>query len=121
VLLQFDRMEPVHALYEVRLMYLFARSRADHCILAASRSCQHAGNTTADTIGIDAGTGAFGLYLANCGVPMNGSLPANIQTDVCTQQIDIRSTLYDPMWVDPRPDSGAWCVNVQLESSCGRA
>jgi hypothetical protein len=46
------------------------------------------------------------MYLAGCGVPTNGSLPTNIQTAVCTQQIDIRQTLYDAMWMG----DGAWCV-----------
>jgi hypothetical protein len=102
MLLQLNRVEPVYALHEVGYPTWSRSIAASSCTF----SCQVAGSTVAKPAGIDAGNGAYGRYLASCGVPSNGSLPTNIQAAVCTTQVDIRTTLYDAMWMD----SGAWCV-----------
>ncbi|KAG1748044.1 hypothetical protein EDB19DRAFT_237501 [Suillus lakei] len=55
------------------------------------------------TNGIDAGTGAYGMYLASCSAPVNQSLPAEVQTAVCNNGIKIANSLYGLFWVD-----GSW-------------
>jgi hypothetical protein len=79
-------------------------------------SCQHAGSVATDPIGIDApGPGTYERYLAGCRGPTNGSLFPDIQTAVCTQQIDLRPTLYHAMWIGGAGD-GEWCVSARHSS-----
>ncbi|KAI8971135.1 hypothetical protein BD414DRAFT_426655 [Trametes punicea] len=50
--------------------------------------------------GIDAGAGAYGLYTATCGRPMNKTLPRDVQSAVCNEEIKIDQNLYSLFWDD---------------------
>ncbi|KAF8713652.1 hypothetical protein RHS03_00606, partial [Rhizoctonia solani] len=67
-------------------------------------NCQYGvGSSTNGDNGFDAGVGAYGMYLANCGRPANKTLPNTIQTAVCRQNINIPKFTYDLFWGD-----GSW-------------
>ncbi|KAJ1302832.1 hypothetical protein OPQ81_003136 [Rhizoctonia solani] len=83
-------------------------------------NCQYGvGSSVNGDTGFDAGAGAYGIYLSNCGKPTNKSLPDNVQTAVCRQDIKLPSFLYNLFWVD-----GAWFYEyskgtAQLDMSSG--
>ncbi|KAG2148947.1 hypothetical protein DEU56DRAFT_86923 [Suillus clintonianus] len=53
--------------------------------------------------GIDAGVGAYGMYLNPTCAPVNQSLPAEVQTAVCNKGIKLANFLYSLFW-----NNGAW-------------
>ncbi|KAF9256807.1 hypothetical protein L218DRAFT_965960 [Marasmius fiardii PR-910] len=70
-------------------------------------TCQQGVGTAGN--GIDAGVGAYQLYLTGdrtngfCQPQTNKSLPADVQSAVCNQNINIYDDLYNIMW-----DDGQW-------------
>ncbi|KAH9924611.1 uncharacterized protein BXZ73DRAFT_103451 [Epithele typhae] len=62
-------------------------------------SCQY--DAVGQTSGIDAGIGAYGVYLGSCASQaVNQSLPTDIQSAVCNKEIKIDRNLYSLFWVD---------------------
>ncbi|CCO34261.1 hypothetical protein BN14_08355 [Rhizoctonia solani AG-1 IB] len=84
-------------------------------------NCQYGvGSSINGDSGYDAGPGAYGIYIANCGRPVNKTLPDTIQTAVCRQNIKVPSFLYGLFW-----DDGAWFYeyskgSAQLDISSGK-
>ncbi|CDO72051.1 hypothetical protein BN946_scf184943.g86 [Trametes cinnabarina] len=72
-------------------------------------NCQYDTGTGGN--GIDAGNGAYEMYTASCGKPVNRTLPADIQTAVCNKEIKIDRNLYSLFW-----DTGAWYVTTRLRA-----
>ncbi|KAJ7097143.1 hypothetical protein B0H15DRAFT_32788 [Mycena belliarum] len=75
---------------------------------ALSMLCLNCQQNIGTSSGIDAGTGAYGIYLNNgrtttCPNPQTHKLPNDIQKAVCNQKIKIPDTLYNNGWGD-----GAW-------------
>ncbi|OBZ67475.1 hypothetical protein A0H81_12665 [Grifola frondosa] len=63
-----------------------------------------------DSIGIDAGVGAYQMYLTRsdgtmCSPNTNQSLPTNVQSAVCNENIHLANFLYNLFWSD-----GPWWV-----------
>lgn len=84
-------------------------------------NCQYGvGSSVNGDSGYDAGAGAYGGYLNNCGRPTNQTLPDTVQTAVCRQNIKIPSALYNLFWV-----TGDWFYeytkgSAQLDISSGK-
>ncbi|CUA72879.1 hypothetical protein RSOLAG22IIIB_05067 [Rhizoctonia solani] len=84
-------------------------------------NCQYGvGSSVNGDSGYDAGAGAYGIYLNNCGRPTNKTLPDTVQTAVCRQDIKIPSFVYNLFWV-----TGDWYYeyskgSAQLDISSGK-
>ncbi|EIW59608.1 uncharacterized protein TRAVEDRAFT_147693 [Trametes versicolor FP-101664 SS1] len=72
-------------------------------------NCQY--DTASGDVGIDAGTGGYGLYAGTCGKPLNKTLPTDIQTAVCNKEIKLDRNLYSLFW-----DTGACIYTKQTMS-----
>ncbi|OSD02465.1 hypothetical protein PYCCODRAFT_405342 [Trametes coccinea BRFM310] len=61
-------------------------------------NCQY--DAEGDSIGIDAGVGAYQLYIDHdhCTNPVNQTLPAEVQAAVCNEGIKIDQNLYSEFW-----------------------
>ncbi|KZW03213.1 hypothetical protein EXIGLDRAFT_600934 [Exidia glandulosa HHB12029] len=66
----------------------------------------HPGDT-----GIDAGTGAYQLYLNGCGAGTNKSLPATTQLAVCNTGLHLKKYQYNLFWSD-----GPWYARFRMEA-----
>ncbi|CAE6477383.1 hypothetical protein ACGC1H_007618 [Rhizoctonia solani] len=63
-------------------------------------NCQYGvGSSINGDTGYDAGAGAYGIYLNNCGRPTNKTLPDTVQTAVCRQNIKLPAFVYNLFWV----------------------
>ncbi|CAE6469917.1 unnamed protein product [Rhizoctonia solani] len=84
-------------------------------------NCQYGvGSSLNGDSGFDAGAGAYGIYLAGCGKPTNKTLPTDVQTAVCRQDIKIPAMLYNLFWT-----TGDWYYeytkgSAQLDISSGK-
>ncbi|KAJ7097142.1 hypothetical protein B0H15DRAFT_32620 [Mycena belliarum] len=75
---------------------------------ALSMLCLNCQQNIGTSAGLDAGAGAFQIYLNNggrtsCPNPLNGKLPTDVQKAVCNSKIKINDDLYPNRWAD-----GSW-------------
>ncbi|CAE6459839.1 unnamed protein product [Rhizoctonia solani] len=70
--------------------------------------------------GIDAGVGAYGVYLNNCGTPTNKILRNDVQLGICEQNISLPAFLYEIFWVDGPWFYGSIKGYAQLDISGGK-
>ncbi|CAE6434642.1 unnamed protein product [Rhizoctonia solani] len=76
-------------------------------------NCQHGVGSGLDgDNGYDARAGAYGLYLDNCGRPVNKTLPDTIQTAACRQNIKLPHFIYSIFW-----SGGDWYYRFNRETA----
>ncbi|CAE6469910.1 unnamed protein product [Rhizoctonia solani] len=84
-------------------------------------NCQYGvGSSINGDHGLDARAGTYGVYLSSCAQPTNKSLPNDVQTAVCQQNIKLPAFLYRLYW-----NTGDWFYEytkgaAQLDISSGK-
>ncbi|EJD50685.1 hypothetical protein AURDEDRAFT_112257 [Auricularia subglabra TFB-10046 SS5] len=73
---------------------------------------QGVGTGRAPDTGIDAGDGAYQMYLGGCGPVSNKSLPATTQLAVCREGPSLKKWMYDLFWTD-----GPWFLEFTRQTA----